>query len=62
MLKNHPDIVTQEKIDHRSIKKRYKSEGKFISTDDKFGIKTTQLVFLDKFADSSVDILIYAFS
>jgi MscS family membrane protein len=62
MLKNHPEIVTSEKIDHKSLRKRYKSEGKFLSTDDKFGIKTTQLVFFDRFSDSSVDILIYAFS
>jgi len=62
MLKIHPDIVTPEKIDHRSLRKRYKNAGKFLSTDDKFGIKTTQLVFLDRFSDSSVDILIYAFS
>jgi MscS family membrane protein len=62
MLKNHPEIVTPEKIDHKSLRKRYKSEGKFLSTDDKFGIKTTQLVFFDRFSDSSVDILIYAFS
>jgi len=62
MLKVHPDIVTTEKLDHRSLRKHYKNAGKFLSTDDKFGIKTTQLVFLDRFSDSSVDILIYAFS
>ncbi len=62
MLKEHSDIVTIDKVDHHSLKKRYKSAGKFLSTDDKFGIKTTQLVFLDGFSDSSVDILIYAFS
>ena len=62
MLKEHTEIVTPEKIDHRSLRKRYKNAGKFLSTDDKFGIKTTQLVYLDRFSDSSVDILIYAFS
>ncbi len=62
MLKEHDDIVTIEKVDHRSLKRRYKSAGKFLSTDDKLGVKTTQLVFLDAFSDSSVDILIYAFS
>ncbi len=62
MLKNHPEIITLEKIDHKSLKRRYKNEGKFISTNDKFGIKTTQLVYFDRFSDSSLDILIYAFS
>ncbi len=62
MLKEHEGIVTIDKVDQRSLKKRYKSAGKFLSTDDKLGVKTTQLVFLDGFSDSSVDILIYAFS
>ncbi len=62
MLKKHPEIITLDKVDHKSLRKRYKNEGKFISTDDKFGIKTTQLVYFDRFSDSSLDILIYAFS
>ncbi len=62
MLKEHPQIVTEQKIDHRSLKKRYKTEGKFVSTDDKFGIKTTHLVYFDTFSDSSLDILIYVFT
>ncbi len=62
MLKAHPGIVTVEKIDQRSLKKRYKTEGKFVSTDDKFGIKTTHLVYFDQFSASSMDILIYVFT
>ncbi len=62
MLENHPDIITAEKIDHRIIRKRFKETGKFLSPEDKLGIKTTLLVFLDNFSASSIDILIYTFS
>jgi MscS family membrane protein len=62
MLLNHPDIATPEKIDRRTIKKRYKEAGKFLSIEDKLGIKTTLLVYLDTFSASSIDILLYTFS
>ena len=62
MLANHPEIITSEKIDHRIIKKRFKETGKFLSPEDKLGIKTTLLVYLDNFSASSIDILIYTFS
>ena len=62
MLLNHPDISTPEKIDRRNIKRRYKEAGKFLSLEDKLGIKTTLLVYLDSFSASSIDILLYTFS
>ncbi len=62
MLQTHPDIITPEKIDHRSIRRRYKEAGKFLSIEDKLGIKTTLLVYLDNFGASSIDILLYTFS
>ncbi len=62
MLISHPDIATPEKIDRRTIKKRYKETGKFLSLEDKLGIKTTLLVYLDSFNASSIDILLYTFS
>ncbi len=62
MLKDHPGIISPEKIDKRSMRKRYKESGKFLSMEDKLGIKSTMLVYLDKFSDSSIDILIYTFT
>lgn len=62
MLQNHPGIATREKLDYRSIKRRFKEGGKFVALEDKVGIKTTLLVFLDQFNQSSIDILIYAFT
>lgn len=62
MLKNHPGIITADKIDRRTIRKYYKEAGKFLSLEDKLGIKTTLLVYLDSFSDSSIEILLYSFS
>ena len=62
MLQNHPDIITRTKVDYRSIRRRYKEAGKFVELEDKLGIKTTLLVYLDSFSSSSIDILIYTFS
>ena len=62
MLKDHPGIISPEKIDKRSMRKRYKESGKFLSMEDKLGIKSTMLVYLDRFSDSSIDILIYTFT
>jgi MscS family membrane protein len=62
MLKEHKDIVTPQKVDYKELSKKYKKEKNFVSIDDKYGIKSTLLVNLDKLSDSSVDILIYAFS
>ncbi len=62
MLQNHPDIITQDKINYRTIRKQYKEAGKFLSFEDKLGIKTTLLVYLDTFSASSIDILLYTFS
>ena len=62
MLVSHPDIATPQKIDTGLIRKRSRKEKKLISAEDKYGVKTTLLVYLDEFADSSVNILIYAFT
>jgi len=59
MLLNHSEIST--KIDQKEIKKYY-SSNKFVSLDSKLGIKSTMLVHLDRFSDSSIDILVYTFS
>ncbi len=59
MLLNHSEIST--KIDQKEIKKYYTSN-KFVSLDNKLGIKSTMLVYLDRFSDSSIDILVYTFS
>lgn len=57
MLKTHPDIAnpTQQ---HRDSRKKFKLS----SHEDSAGIKSTQLVFMDRYNDFSIDILIYCFS
>jgi MscS family membrane protein len=62
MLQNHPHIITSEKVNYQEINQFYKQEQKLTSIDDKYGIKTTLLVYLDKFNDSSIDILVYTFT
>jgi len=58
MLKNNPDI-SQEATSGRYSAGR---ASKLVSADDYKGIKNTQLVYMDAFTDSSVNILIYCFS
>lgn len=62
MLLNHPDIATPGTVDLRQIERGSLRQKKLLSLEDKYGIKTTLLVYLDEFGDSSVNILIYAFS
>lgn len=57
MLKNHPDIANP-KHQHRNKRRHFK----FSSHEDTHGIKTTQLVFMDRYNDFSIDILIYCFA
>ena len=57
MLKEHPGISgsgTKYVSNYRS--------SKLVSADDFKGIKRTSLVYMDEFADSSVNILLYCFS
>jgi MscS family membrane protein len=56
MLINHPKIATDEKVKVR------KKKNILVNVNDKVGIKTTLLVYLDELADSSINILIYAFT
>ena len=62
MLKEHPGIAEPEEVDTNVLRRRTKREKKLVSLEDKYGIKTTLLVYLDEFADSSINILIYCFS
>lgn len=62
MLLNHKDISTPEKIDKHKINKHYRRSNKFVSLDNKLGIKSSVMVYLDSFSDSSMDILIYTFA
>jgi len=57
MLKQHPDIANPQ---HKVTSK--KRSFKFASQADTHGIKSTQLVFMDKYGDFSIDILIYCFA
>lgn len=57
MLREHPDIANpQQKLGNK------RRNFKFLSQEDTHGIKSTQLVFMDRFNDFSIDILIYCFS
>jgi len=62
MLVEHDGISTPEKIDEKNIRKQFVKSGKFVSLDNKLGIKSTLMVYLDRFSDSSIDILVYSFS
>jgi len=62
MLVEHEDISTPEKINTRELKKYYRRKNRLVSLDNKIGIKSTLLVYLDSFSDSSIDILIYTFA
>jgi len=57
MLKVHPDIANPEHK-HASIMRGFK----FMSKEDTQGIKSNQLVFVDRYNDFSIDILIYCFT
>lgn len=57
MLRTHSDISNS------SHKHTSKTRGfKFTSKEDTQGIKTTQLVFVDKYNESSIDVLVYCFA
>lgn len=58
MLTNHPDIANASathELESAQITK-------IVSKDLEYGIKKTLLVFLDRFSDSSIDIMVYCFS
>jgi len=56
MLKEHPEIATESKVG------KLKRRSTFVERADLLGVKSTLLVNIDSFSDSSIDILIYAFS
>ncbi|PAF47841.1 mechanosensitive ion channel protein [Helicobacter sp. 12S02634-8] len=61
MLLNHPNISKdtdgRDSIDYQVIFKK-----DIISMDDYMGYKSTLFVFVDEFADSSINLLVYCFS
>ena len=56
MLIDHPEIATESKV---GVVGRRKS---LIESSDLLGVKSTLLVHVDSYGDSSINILIYAFS
>ncbi|NOQ34873.1 MAG: mechanosensitive ion channel [Methylococcaceae bacterium] len=58
MLQTHADIANP-KSSHQGRKRR---NFRFSSQEDTQGIKNTQLVYMDRYNDFSIDILIYCFS
>ncbi|MDD3505968.1 MAG: mechanosensitive ion channel family protein, partial [Sulfurimonas sp.] len=58
MLEAHPQIATENtKYNYQSTR-----SSKLVSREDEVGIKKTLFVFLDEFAPSSINILIYCFT
>ncbi|WP_415408056.1 mechanosensitive ion channel family protein [Sulfurovum sp. CS9] len=57
MLKEHPGIANER----TSYQNSYR-QAKLVSTEDFKGVKRTTLVYMDEFADSSINILVYCFS
>lgn len=58
MLDQHPEIATE----NTEYTHNYFQAAKLVSRDDLQGVKKTLLVYLDEFADSSINILIYCFT
>jgi len=61
MLNNHHDIVNDEKI-AQLIKLNHTYENGLFNIADKYGVRKTMLVYLDKIDVYSMDILVYVFS
>ncbi|HIP55952.1 MAG TPA: mechanosensitive ion channel [Arcobacter sp.] len=61
MLNNHHDIVNDEKIEHLIRANKTYDDGLF-NVADKYGVRKTMLVYLDKIDVYSMDIMIYVFS
>ena len=61
MLNNHHDIVNDEKI-AQLIKLNHTYEDGLFNIADKYGVRKTMLVYLDKIDIYSMDILVYVFS
>jgi MscS family membrane protein len=57
MLKEHPGIANERTTYQHSYR-----EAKLVSMEDFKGVKRTTLVYMDEFADSSINILVYCFS
>jgi len=57
MLAEHSGIASPKE---RQVSNKVRD--KFLSLEDAHGIKSTQLVFLDRYSDFSMDILVYCFS
>ena len=58
MLQEHPKIASEKTV----YEYQYTHHAKLVSKDDLEGVKNTLLVYVDEFADSSINILVYCFS
>ncbi len=58
MLLDHPDIASSK----TQFKTHKEKSLRLISKEDARGVKTTLLVYLDSFGDSSINIMVYCFS
>jgi len=58
MLREHPGIATEK----TTYANRKGKSAKLVSKEDELGVKRTLMVYLDELGDSSINILIYAFT
>jgi len=57
MLKEHPGIANEHTSYNNALR-----QAKLVSEEDFKGVKRTTLVYMDEYADSSINILVYSFS
>ncbi|MEJ2500191.1 MAG: mechanosensitive ion channel family protein [Campylobacterales bacterium] len=62
MLREHAGTVVPGEYDTELRARLKRKEKRLISVEDKFGIKTSLMVYLDQLSASSMDILIYTFT
>ncbi|HGZ70910.1 MAG TPA: mechanosensitive ion channel family protein [Nitratifractor sp.] len=61
MLRSHPDIVNPDNVKHL-IESKMTYENGLFNIEDKFGVRSTLLVYVDSVDSYSLKILVYAFS
>ncbi|MDC9729433.1 MAG: mechanosensitive ion channel family protein [Methyloprofundus sp.] len=59
MLAEHPEIANPREKQQKGVLRK---KNRYLSHADQQGIKSNQLVFLDRYGDFSIDILVYCFS
>ena len=61
MLRSHPEIVNSQNVKH-FIESKMTHENGLFNIEDKYGVRSTLLVYVDSLDEYSLKILVYAFS